>query len=318
MRFSGRRRQPGRPYHNNIKVRGVAVWRQRAAGERGEFALSTQPANEVKNSGASARAVPTRPHLVGGEARVHDRLAAVAIDAGVAPEARSVAWQAPEAHAWIDSVTHFGGRARSRTSLNASLKRVVDLLGALILAIVFSPLMALIVLMVRRNGGSVIYKHRRVGRDGRMFDCLKFRTMVLNADEVLLGLLERDPALRAEWIRDHKLRDDPRITRLGRFLRRTSLDELPQIWNVVRGEMSLVGPRPVVREELLRYGRNVGAYLAAKPGITGLWQVTGRNDTDYRRRVVLDAYYVCNHNLLLDGYILFKTVGVVLRGNGAY
>jgi exopolysaccharide production protein ExoY len=124
--------------------------------------------------------------------------------------------------------------------------------------------------------------------------------------------------LRAEWIRDHKLRDDPRITRLGRFLRRTSLDELPQIWNVVRGEMSLVGPRPVVREELLRYGRNVGAYLAAKPGITGLWQVTGRNDTDYRRRVVLDAYYVCNHTLLLDSYILFKTIGVVLKGNGAY
>ncbi|HWG30947.1 MAG TPA: sugar transferase [Steroidobacteraceae bacterium] len=281
--------------------------------------MSTQPANEAKSPNtATARAVPSRPHLVTGETRVHERLASVAIDADVAPEARPLAWQGTEAHAWSESITQFGGRARSRTSVNAGLKRVVDLLGALILAVVFSPLMLLIVLMVRRNGGSVIYKHRRVGRDGRMFDCLKFRTMVLNADEVLLGLLESDPALRAEWIRDHKLRDDPRITRLGRFLRRTSLDELPQIWNVVRGEMSLVGPRPVVREELLRYGRNVGAYLAAKPGITGLWQVTGRNDTNYRRRVILDTYYVCNHNLLLDTYILIRTVGVVIGGSGAY
>ncbi len=283
--------------------------------------MSTQPANEAKSPSTTtgtARTVPTRPHLVSGEARAHERLAAVVIDAEGAPEARSVAWRASEAHVWSDSVSRFGELAISRTSPSAAAKRVVDLLGALVLAIVFSPLMLIIVLLMRRNGGSVIYKHRRVGRDGQMFECLKFRTMVHNADEVLLGLLERDPALRAEWVRDHKLRHDPRVTRLGRFLRRTSLDELPQIWNVVRGEMSLVGPRPVVREELLRYGRNVGAYLAAKPGITGLWQVTGRNDTDYRRRVVLDAYYVCNHNLLLDSYILFKTIGVVLKGNGAY
>ena len=138
------------------------------------------------------------------------------------------------------------------------------------------------------------------------------------ADQVLHDLLERNPELMAEWVRGHKLRNDPRVTRLGRFLRRTSLDELPQIWNVVCGEMSLVGPRPVIREELLRYGRNVGTYLAAKPGITGLWQVTGRNNTDYRRRVVLDTYYVRNQNLLLDLYILLKTTGVVLGGSGAY
>jgi exopolysaccharide production protein ExoY len=142
--------------------------------------------------------------------------------------------------------------------------------------------------------------------------------MVPNADQVLRGLLEKDPELRAEWIRDRKLRRDPRVTRLGHFLRRTSLDELPQLLNVLRGEMSLVGPRPVVREELLRYGRNVDRYLAARPGITGLWQVTGRNNTDYRRRVVLDTYYVRKQNLLLDLYILARTIGVVLRGNGAY
>ena len=197
-------------------------------------------------------------------------------------------------------------------------KRVLDIAGTIVLAIVFSPLILAIAILMRRQGGSIIYKHRRIGRDGRVFECLKFRTMVPNADQVLRELLERDPEIKAEWVRDHKLRCDPRVTRLGRFLRRTSLDELPQLWNVIRGEMSLVGPRPVVREELLRYGRNVRTYLSAKPGITGLWQVKGRNDTDYRRRVVLDTYYVKNQNLLLDLYILAKTTRVVLGGSGAY
>lgn len=197
-------------------------------------------------------------------------------------------------------------------------KRILDVVGAIVLAIVFSPLILAIVVLMRRESGSIIYKHRRIGRDGRAFECLKFRTMVPNADQVLRDLLQRDPAINAEWLRDHKLRCDPRVTRLGRFLRRTSLDELPQLWNVMCGEMSLVGPRPVVREELLRYGRNVRTYLSAKPGITGLWQVKGRNDTDYRRRVVLDTYYVRNQNLVLDLYILFKTTRVVLGGSGAY
>ena len=142
--------------------------------------------------------------------------------------------------------------------------------------------------------------------------------MVPNADRVLRDLLEQRPELKAEWLRDHKLRVDPRITSVGRFLRRTSLDELPQLWNVIRGEMSLVGPRPVVREELLRYGRHLHRYLSTRPGVTGMWQVTGRNNTDYRRRVVLDVYYVRRQNLLLDFYILVKTTHVVLGGNGAY
>jgi len=201
---------------------------------------------------------------------------------------------------------------------SALVKRLVDVIGAIILGLVFSPLIVAIVFMMRRGGGSVIYRHRRVGRGGQMFSCLKFRTMVPNADQILRELLESNQELRAEWLRDHKLRHDPRVTRLGRFLRRTSLDELPQLLNVLRGEMSLVGPRPVVRGELLRYGRNINMYLIAKPGITGLWQVTGRNDTDYRRRVVLDTYYVRNQTLLLDLYILAKTTGVVLGGNGAY
>lgn len=175
---------------------------------------------------------------------------------------------------------------------------------------------ACLVLCMQR--GPVIYKHRRIGRGGRTFECLKFRTMVPNADQALRELLETDPELKLEWVRDHKLRNDPRVTFIGRFLRRTSLDELPQLWNVLRGEMSLVGPRPIVREELLRYGRKVQDYLAIKPGITGLWQVMGRNDTNYRRRVVLDTYYARNQNLLLDIYILVKTTSVVLGRTGAY
>ena len=244
-----------------------------------------------------------RPHLVSAnEMRLQSE---AAIDVGLEAEVRTVIARSR------DPVTLPTGGA-------AVAKRLLDVIGAVVLGLVFAPLMLVILFLMRKGDGSVIYRHWRVGRSGQMFSCLKFRTMVPNADQVLRDLLESDSELQAEWVRDHKLRNDPRVTRLGRFLRRTSLDELPQLLNVLRGEMSLVGPRPVIREELLRYGRNVDTYLAAKPGITGLWQVTGRNDTDYRRRVVLDTYYVRNQNLLLDLYILAKTTGVVLGGNGAY
>lgn len=209
-------------------------------------------------------------------------------------------------------------RSAPNRPLREFLKRIFDILGAAILGIVFSPLIVAVAILLRREGGAVIFRHRRIGRNGQAFDCLKFRSMVPNADRVLRDLLEQRPELKAEWLRDHKLRVDPRITSVGRFLRRTSLDELPQLWNVIRGEMSLVGPRPVVREELLRYGRHLHRYLSTRPGVTGMWQVTGRNNTDYRRRVVLDVYYVRRQNLLLDFYILVKTTHVVLGGNGAY
>jgi exopolysaccharide production protein ExoY len=199
-----------------------------------------------------------------------------------------------------------------------TFKRVLDIVGATLLGIVFFPLILAVAVLLRREGGPIIFRHRRVGRNGKAFDCLKFRSMVPDADRVLRDLLERHPELKAEWLRDHKLRDDPRVTAVGRFLRRTSLDELPQLWNVIRGDMSLVGPRPVVREELMRYGRCAPVYLSTRPGITGLWQVTGRNDTNYRRRVVMDVYYVRRQNLLLDLYILMKTTHVVLGGDGAY
>jgi exopolysaccharide production protein ExoY len=271
--------------------------------------LSMQQTDETSNQRVAALALTWRPHLVSAtEIRVQDE---TAVETGLEAEAaelysaRTIFERSPV------TVT-------TPTGVAAVPKRLLDVIGAVILGLVFSPLMLMIVLLMRKGDSSAIYRHRRVGRGGQMFSCLKFRTMVPNADQVLHDLIARDPELKAEWIRDHKLRHDPRVTRLGRFLRRTSLDELPQLMNVLRGEMSLVGPRPVIREELIRYGRSVGTYLAAKPGITGLWQVTGRNDTDYRRRVVLDAYYVRNQNLLLDLYVLMKTIGVVLSGNGAY
>jgi Undecaprenyl-phosphate galactose phosphotransferase WbaP len=196
-------------------------------------------------------------------------------------------------------------------------KRLLDIVGALVLTLLLSPLLLVVGLVLARQRGPIIYRHARTGRHGRTFGCLKFRTMVPNAETALRELLHQDPQLRLEWQRDQKLRHDPRITPIGRFLRRTSLDELPQLWNVLRGEMSLVGPRPVVREEWARYGRRLDSYLAAKPGVTGLWQVMGRSDSCYRRRVALDSYYVRKRTFLLDVLILLRTVVVVLRGRGA-
>jgi len=283
--------------------------------------LSTQQANEAAPqmlaAAGPARRVSPRPHLVAsGERRVAFD-SEVQAESAVAFDHGSAGLHSFEPR-WEEVTAGVSVRSLLPASPYAATKRVLDLVGAMVLAIVFSPLMLAIAVLMHRKGGSIIYRHRRIGKDGRAFECLKFRTMVPNADQVLRDLLARDPAMKAEWVRDHKLRCDPRVTRLGRFLRRTSLDELPQLWNVMRGEMSLVGPRPVVREELLRYGRNIRSYLSAKPGITGLWQVKGRNDTDYRRRVVLDTYYVRNQNLLLDLYILMHTTRVVLGGSGAY
>ena len=266
------------------------------------------------------RAPLRRPHLV-SSTEVHVQSEG-ALDYGVQDDSADVPHVSAdheERLAHSNGLAH-GPRVHTFTPRGAAAvgKRLVDIVGTVILGLVFSPLIVTIVFLMRRDGNAVLYRHRRIGRGGQMFSCLKFRTMIPNADQVLRELLDKDPMLRAEWIRDHKLRNDPRVTHLGRFLRRTSLDELPQLLNVLRGEMSLVGPRPVVREELLRYGRSVGTYLSTKPGITGLWQVTGRNNTDYRRRVAMDTYYVRNQNLLLDLYILAKTTGVVLGGKGAY
>jgi Undecaprenyl-phosphate galactose phosphotransferase WbaP len=197
-------------------------------------------------------------------------------------------------------------------------KRILDVCGAIFFGILFSPLIVGLIIIIRLDGKPAVFRHRRLGRNGRVFCCLKFRTMVPNAESVLRGLLRAHPELRDEWTENHKLRNDPRITPIGRFLRATSLDELPQLWNVLIGDMSLVGPRPIVRAELLRYGRSGATYLSVRPGLTGLWQVMGRSDTTYRRRVAMDKYYVSHQKLLMDVYILILTAGVVFKRVGAY
>jgi UDP-galactose-lipid carrier transferase len=197
-------------------------------------------------------------------------------------------------------------------------KRCLDLVGALSISLMLSPLLLFIAWQVRKDGGNAIYGHPRIGRYARPFKCYKFRSMVVNASAALAELLERDPQARREWEQDFKLKDDPRVTRIGAFLRRTSLDELPQLWNVICGDMSLVGPRPIVEAELVRYADDVSYYLMARPGMTGLWQVSGRNDADYPTRVYLDAWYVRNWSLWYDIAILFKTVRTVCKRDGAY
>ncbi|MFT8421392.1 sugar transferase [Gluconacetobacter dulcium] len=197
-------------------------------------------------------------------------------------------------------------------------KRVMDVMIAAAMLFFAMPAMLAIVVLVRRDGGAALFGHNRIGENGRIFRCLKFRSMVANADEVLKELLERDEAAREEWASTQKLRHDPRITRLGRFLRATSLDELPQLLNVLRGDMSLVGPRPIVQAEVERYGENITYYYATRPGLTGLWQVSGRSNTSYARRVALDSAYVRHWTFWKDVLILLKTIPAVLRHDGAH
>lgn len=196
-------------------------------------------------------------------------------------------------------------------------KRVFDTLIALILLLCMSPVMALIAVWIRRDGGPALFAHPRVGKRGKAFKCYKFRTMVVDAEQQLEQLLQHQPELCAQWENERKLTDDPRVNGFGRFLRASSLDELPQLINVIRGEMSLVGPRPVVATELPKYGDEIGYYLMVRPGMTGLWQVSGRSDLDYDTRVYLDTWYVKNWSLWHDQIILLKTIDVVFRGAGA-
>ncbi len=191
-------------------------------------------------------------------------------------------------------------------------------LAALLLLLLLSPLMLLVAWLTwRRDGAPILFAHYRVGHGGKLFRCLKFRTMYRESEQMLANLLRDSAQAREEWQRDQKLSNDPRVTPIGRFLRRTSLDELPQLFNVLRGEMVLVGPRPITVTELTRYGRVRWHYLSVRPGITGLWQVSGRNDVSYDERVALDRNYVEKRSVWLDIRILFKTVGVVLSRDGA-
>ena len=197
-------------------------------------------------------------------------------------------------------------------------KRVLDIAGSSLALTALSPLIMISPLVKLLGTGPIIFEHQRVGRGGEKFGCLKIRTMVVDADEVLQRMLATDPEAKITWNRERKLVKDPRVTSFGRILRKLSLDELPQVYNVLIGEMSLVGPRPVVEEELLSYGRSVRFYKMCKPGITGLWQVSGRSDISYFERVKLDRLYAQKASLKLDMLILVKTLPAVLKLRGAY
>lgn len=196
--------------------------------------------------------------------------------------------------------------------------RALDIIVALAALIVFAPVMLIsAVSIILTNSGPVLFRQQRIGRNGAFFTVIKFRTMHVNASEMLDALLTADPEARAEWEHNHKLKNDPRIIGIGNFLRRTSFDELPQIFNVLAGDMSVVGPRPIIPSEIARYGRHFDAYCSVKPGISGLWQVTGRSNTSYRRRVACDRLYAQRKSPLVDLRIILCTVPAVLLGRGA-
>ncbi len=202
---------------------------------------------------------------------------------------------------------------------NRIFKRCFDLVATLLGSLLLSPfLLALFLKVAWENKGHVIFAHWRVGRDGKPFPCYKFQTMIPKAQEALEAYLKENPEARKEWEDSFKLTNDPRVTKFGAFLRRTSLDELPQIWNVIRGDMSLVGPRPIVKEEIPRYGASFREYKLVLPGITGMWQASGRSDTTYEERVEMDTWYVRNWSIWIDLMYLFKTAKAVLTGKGAY
>ena len=202
---------------------------------------------------------------------------------------------------------------------NRAGKRVFDLVLSFLGLVIVIPVTAAIAILIRLDSpGPIFFAHRRIGQGGREFSCYKFRTMVPNAENILNGYLEVHPEAREEWERDFKLKDDPRITHIGAFLRKTSLDELPQVWNVIKGDMSLVGPRPIIAAEIPKYGEYFADFCLVPPGITGMWQVNGRSDTTYEERVQMDTWYVRNWSVWIDIVYLLKTITVVLARKGAY
>jgi exopolysaccharide production protein ExoY len=198
-------------------------------------------------------------------------------------------------------------------------KRIADIFLAISGVVLLAPLLIIcFVATVIASPGPALFRHKRVGFNGKHFDCFKFRTMVADAPERLRGLLESDPSAAAEWATNRKLKHDPRVTAIGAILRKSSLDELPQLFNVLKGDMSIVGPRPVTDEELERYATSVGAYLACRPGITGLWQVSGRSSTTYDKRVACDTFYARNWSMALDAKIVIVTIPSLLVSDCAY
>lgn len=202
---------------------------------------------------------------------------------------------------------------------NRLFKRLFDIVATVLGGILILPIVGIISLLIYIDSpGPIVFGHKRVGQNGKEFPCYKFRSMILNAQEYLEEYLKNNPEAREEWERDFKLKDDPRVTKIGKFLRKTSLDELPQLWNVLIGDMSLVGPRPIVRAEVEKYGDYINDFYLVPPGITGVWQVSGRSDTTYEERVLMDSWYVHNWSVWIDIVYLVKTVLAVVKGKGAY
>ena len=202
---------------------------------------------------------------------------------------------------------------------NRLAKRVFDLIATIGGGLLILPILLVLAILVGiDNKGRIIFAHRRVGQNGRLFPCYKFQSMVPDAQDRLEEYLAQNPEARKEWEESFKLTNDPRVTKLGAFLRKTSLDELPQLWNVLMGDMSLVGPRPIVMQEIDRYGDYIREYYMVPPGITGMWQVNGRSDTTYEERVAMDTWYVRNWSVWIDLVYLFKTIKTVFTGKGAY
>ena len=200
-------------------------------------------------------------------------------------------------------------------------KRIFDIVFSAAVLIIFSPLYLVLTLAIAFSSpGPIFYIQKRVGKNYKIFRCIKFRTMVDDADAVLASIMANSPQLQSEFESNFKLKNDPRITPIGKFLRLTSLDEFPQFWNVLKGDMSVVGPRPLVPEEVCKYGDRMDKVLTIRPGITGLWQVSGRNDIPYPRRVQMDVYYVSARSWLMDCWIILKTIAIVIftSDNGAY
>jgi len=224
---------------------------------------------------------------------------------------------------FFNSINHKGMALYIKNKLlhsgETTIKTIFDKIMSIFLCIFFSPvLIVLFIIVYLSSNGKPIYKQRRIGKDGKTFNIYKFRTMRIDADTVLEEILENNPNLKIQWEQEFKLKDDPRITKIGRFLRRTSLDELPQIFNVFQGKMSLVGPRPIIKDEIEKYGEYFNYFKAVKPGMTGLWQVSGRNDISYEERVRLDVWYVRNWSMELDIIILVKTAAMTLLRKGSY
>ncbi|WP_375396504.1 sugar transferase [uncultured Sphingomonas sp.] len=214
--------------------------------------------------------------------------------------------------------TRASGPTHDASESGERLSRALDICIALLAIAFFAPLMLVVALAVSWSGGPVFFRQSRIGRGGIPFTCLKFRTMHVDGDEMLARLLAENPLALSEWERDRKLVCDPRVTAVGAILRKTSLDELPQLFNVLRGSMSIVGPRPIVDAEVLRYGRYFDAYCRVRPGITGLWQISGRSGTSYRRRVACDVTYVRSKSAYRDVQIIMKTIPAVCLARGAY